>query len=271
MTQGFAPSTALAGDDTWPRYASNESQGVIEDMITAHGGMKRWKSAPSMSYRHEMINPAQQDDPWTSLEITQQGSRRCFQEWPLDEATLAFDGKKTWSKDWKRKNPPGMMARVSYYFLNLAWITQDDGVVLGEVERKHFPHDPNSKEYLTVRMHYDPETTGASEFEYFDLYIDPDTSLLAGVNYTMTYKPLMEVFGMGDRDFMGPLMKTYDEYTEVDGLVLTTRYLTHMGSQVYGIHNVTDYSLSKAFDAASVKMPAGATIDEADLKYRSPS
>ena len=250
-----------------PTYASPEAKMVIERMIEAHGGLDRWRSAPTLSYDHQMVDPNNPDDPWLSKEVVEQGRRRLYQEWPLDEGLLAYDGEIVWTKDWGRGNPPGMMAFVSYFFVNLPFITQDDGVMLANPERKTFPEaakgTPDAdKSYHVVRMHYDPETTGASPHEYFELYIDPDSYLLKGVNYTVTYRPLMDLFGVPKSvKSMGPLFKVYASYADVDGLKLTSRYDTYRQGQVYGIHTVENYSLRRPFDESRLRMPDGAVVD----------
>ena len=71
-----------------PRYDSPETEELIEHMIEAHGGMEKWRSAPSLSYDHKMIDPSHPDDPWLSVEMVEQGRRRMYHEWPLDEALL---------------------------------------------------------------------------------------------------------------------------------------------------------------------------------------
>jgi len=214
-----------------------------------------------------MIDPSHPDDPWLSVEMVEQGRRRMYHEWPLDEALLVYDGQKVWSKNWLRDNPPGMMAFVAYFFLNIPWITQDDGVVLGKPTRGSFPESAQSapdadKSYHIIRMTYDPETTGASPYEYYDLYIEPDSYLLKGVNYTVTYRPLMDLFNIPDSvNFLGPLFKVYAGHTDVDGLLLPTRYDTYRQGEVYGIHTVENYSVRRPFDENRLRMPAGAVID----------
>ena len=248
----------------WRVSVLPETKELIEMMIEAHGGMDIWRTAPTLSYVHEMVDPAKPDDSWLSHEVIEQGRRRLYQDWPLDQGKLAYDGEKVWTVNWGRGNPPGMMAFVSYFFLNLPWITQDDGVMLEEPRQGTVPDTApaSDKQYLIVRMRYNPETTGASPYEYFDLYIDQDTYLLKGVNYTMTYRPLMDLFGVPkDVNFLGPLFKVYKSYTEVDGLHLPTEYDTYGRGRLYGIHTVKEYSLKATFDESRLKMPRNGIID----------
>ena len=40
-----------------PDYASNETKRVIEAMVDAHGGIERWRAAPSIRFDDIMHNP----------------------------------------------------------------------------------------------------------------------------------------------------------------------------------------------------------------------
>ena len=118
-----------------PQYASEETKRVIENMLEAHGGMDKWQSAPSIQYdavMHNNYHGKNESAWWVQHEVIDQGTRQVYQNWPLDDAQLGFDGKEVWSQNWERSNPPSMMVHFFYYFVNLPWLTQDEGVVLGE-------------------------------------------------------------------------------------------------------------------------------------------
>lgn len=241
-----------------PGYKSKKTKALVEKMIRAHGGLDAWSNAPSISYTHDMVDPRKPDDHWLSKEIHEQGRRRCYQEWTKDEAVLVNDQNQIWTVGWKRLNPPSMMSGVSYFFINMVWMTQDEAANLELREDAQVDAIEKGKVFKTVRLTFE----GASEHEYFDMYIDPDTYVLRGVNYTVTHKGLFKAFGLPeDTKFMGPLLKVYKEYTEVNGLQLTTRYDTYTpNGQAYGIHTVTDYDLTSAFDESLLKRPANAVV-----------
>ncbi|MDH3217324.1 MAG: hypothetical protein OEN01_13730 [Candidatus Krumholzibacteria bacterium] len=263
---GFA--NQAAADPSGPVYKTPDARKIVEKMINAHGGMDRWRSAPTISYEHAMIDPSAPDDPWVTIEVTEQGSRRCYQTWPRDEAKLGFDGENTWTVGWMRGNPPKMMAGISYFFLNLPWITQDDGVILEKVGTGKLPKQ--TKDYNIVKMTYDPGT-GVSPHEYYLLHIDPDTHLLKGVEYTVTWAALLDAFEMPpDVEYLGPSIKVYNEYADVAGLKITTDYTTFgKDGNVYGLHTVKDLSVSKPFEESRVKVPEGAKIDKSSRSRRS--
>lgn len=244
-------------------YLNNATEELVQKMIKAHGGMDTWRNAPSISYTHDMIDPKKPDDHWLSEEIHEQGRRRCYQKWTADEAVLANTGDEIWTLDWKRANPPTMMAGVSYFFINMVWMTVDDAANLEQKEDTQVDSIEKGKFFHTVRLTF----TGSSPYEYFDMYIDKDSYMLRGVKYTVTHKDLFKAFGMpADTKFMGPLLKVYKEYANVDGLKMTSRYDTYKpNGQNYGIHTVTDYSLKKEFEADKLQKPIDGIIFESDM------
>lgn len=243
---------------TEPSYSSQETKTLIQRMIKAHGGMDNWTNAPSISYTHDMIDPSKPDDHWLSDEVHEQGRRRTYHSWKNDEAILVNDGNEIWTVGWKRGNPPSMMSAVSYFFINMVWITQDDIANLELKERTQVDLIEQGKEFQTVRLTF----TGSSPHEYFDMYIDPETYVLSGVLYTVTDKDLFKAFGLPETtEFMGPMLKIYKEYTEVDGLKLTARYDTIMpNGRNYGIHTVANYDLKKEFDESMLSKPRNAVV-----------
>jgi hypothetical protein len=246
-----------------------DAQDVAMEMIDAHGGMRAWKQAATMSFKNSFVAPYDPDDPWVSIETTQQGSRRSYQDWPLDNATVAYDGEQVWSVGWKRDNPPKFMVNMAYYFLNLPWLTQDDGVVLAGPGKGKLPNDDAI--YTTIRMTFEAGVGDAPD-DYYEIFIDPDTHLMRGVEYIVTYGAMLDLIGVpADVRFFGPLVKVFESYATVAGLKVPAKFNTYsMEGDVYGEHIVEDISFSKKFDEARMSMPDGAVIDSSSNKRQAP-
>ena len=118
------------------KYASEQTREVIGKMIEAHGGLKKWQGMPSISYQHTYVSPHDPSNPWTSDEIVEQGTRRVYQKWPLDNAEIIYDGEAYYGVNWQRGNPPKFTAHLAMYFSNIPWLTQDEGVKLGDVRTR---------------------------------------------------------------------------------------------------------------------------------------
>lgn len=238
------------------------AQDVCHMMIEAHGGMEKWASAPTVSLQHELTSPQDPDDVWRSIEVTEQGSRRSYQEWPLEEARIASDGKETWSLNWKRKNPPKFMVNLAYYFLNLPWITQDNGVNLNYEGLGRFP--TAEKDYWKVRMTFDAGV-GESPDDYYTIFVDPESHRMAATEFVVTYGAMLDLFQVPEEvTAIGPLYHVYDEFGRFDGLVVPTSYRTFFvnAERLYGNHTVSHISFTQSFDASRLQRPKGAIVDQ---------
>lgn len=256
-----------------PEYATEETRRVIERMVNAHGGMERWRDAPSVSYDNIFFNPFAQGDPWwVSREVTDPGTRRAYQDWPLDGATLGYDGARTWTTDWKRPNNPRFMAHFFYYFVNLPWLTQDAGVRLGEPESRRLPDDET--EYIAVRMEFtEPPTVGKTADDSFRLFIHPETFLLQAYEYTIGWGPMLDGMNVPQGEVFGPTLRVHDRFSTVDDLVIpaTMRTISQDGSRVFGHHAILNPSFSRPFEEDRMTMPDEATVDTLGNVRRPPS
>ncbi len=251
-----------------PKYATQESKELIKKMIAAHGGLEQWQSKPSISYRHSYVGPWDPSDPWTSDEIIEQGSRRVYQNWPLDTAQIIYDGMGYYGVNWvARANPPKFTAHLAMYFSNIPWLTQDEGVNLGEVRKRKLLDDP--KEYLTVKMTFD-NSVGQSSNDYYDLYIDPETYLLRGFEYIMTYGALLDLMELpSEVKFMGPFIKKIEGYDTVDNLKVPNKIITiDLEGKDYGTHYYSHWSFSKSFTDDLVTLPSNAVKDNSSSERK---
>jgi len=266
------PTALMAGGERCSASAHAKLSGadckpddVTKAMIEAHGGLDAWKAKPALSYKHTMVAPYEPNDPWVSVEVVDQATRREYQDWPLDEATIAFDGTEVWSVGWKRANPPKFMVNMAYYFINLPWLTQDDGVNIGELGEGTLPGE--DKTYVTVMMTFDPGV-GETPEDYYKLFVDPDTGVLKGVEYIVTYGAMLDLMGLpAEQTYLGPLTKVFTSYEVVDGLKLPTSYRTFgPDGNVYGEHTVENLSFNRSFDTERLKMPEDAVVDHSSGK-----
>jgi len=249
------------------RYKNAETKRVIEKMIAAHRGLEKWKSKPSFSYTNTYIHPSDPSDPWTSDEIVENGRRRVFQNWPLDKAQVIYDGKGYYGVNWIRGNPPKFTAHLAFYFSNLPWVTQDPGVMLGEVRKKKILNEP--KEYLAVKMTFG-SGTGESSDDYYNLLIDPETYTLRGIEYIMAYGAILDAFELPkDVKFLGSFIKKMVDYETVDGLKMFTKLITFgPKGEDYGYHTYKNWNFSKTFEDKLVTVPSNAIEDTSSSKMK---
>lgn len=237
------------------KFALSENSGeIIAAMISAHGGMEKWRSAPTVSFEDHFL-PAGAQKPSISQVTVEQGRRRAYLDFPELNARIAWDGKQAWSVNWQAPYPPRFLALLNYYFLNLPWLTMDPGVILGEPGKAKLWDAPT--EYLTVKMTFEAGV-GDTPDDYFVLYIDPKSHRLKACEYIVTYASLLPS-GVAATP---PHILVYEEFTTVNGLVVPTRYsIFEKNHSLYATCEIRNWSFKKPFDATRMTMPPGAVVD----------
>jgi len=254
-----------------PEYTSDETKRVIEAMVDAHGGIEIWRAAPSIRFDDIMHNPFHDKEEfawWAAHEVIDQKTRQVWQNWPMDDAQIGYDGNQVWSTNWNKGNPSASMVHFFYYFVNIVWMTQDDGVLLSEVTRFDWPNLGDDLYRVEMRFEDAPDI-GKSYKDYFVLYIDPNSYRLVGYQYANGYQPLLDVMNMPDgKEVFGPLWRMITRYEEVDGLLFPSAFRTMPGpdERIVGNHLIMNIDISKPFEYGKAATPDGADIFDQELR-----
>jgi hypothetical protein len=227
---------------------------LVRSMTAAHGGLERFRAAPTVSFTIEAGSPGKGES--TSHVCVEQGRRRVLMEFPGTPMRMAWDGERAWSENWKLPYPPRFFALLDYYFLCLPWMAADPGVELGEPGIGRLPDDPT--EYQTVRMTFQAGI-GDTPDDYYVLYIHPETHELHACEYIVTYAGVLPE-GI---DSSPPHLLVYEECTGVDGLRLPSGYKVYdkASQAVLFTATVHDWSLREPFDPARLRMPTDGVVD----------
>ncbi|MFY7671925.1 DUF6503 family protein [Tenacibaculum sp. MEBiC06402] len=234
-----------------PQYASSETKEVIEKMITAHGGMKKWKDLKTLTFTSAMHSKSLGFLRfWIKSQTIDMQSRRSYQDWPIVGSKLSYDGQKVWTTDWRVGNPPNHQHSVYYYYVNLPWLTQDSNVKLGDVEK--IKHQAFKNEVYKIKMSFSKApTVGKSVKDSYTLYIDSKSYLLNGYEYTVGYGPLLDILKLAkNKTFFGPVLRINNYTGDVKGLkfpMLMTTNSLDLKDQ-YGDHVIYDFKIDEKFD-----------------------
>ena len=222
---------------------------VVNRMIEAHGGLEKWRSAPTVSYQMT-VEPTGRPKR-LSRETVEQGRRRAYQDYPELGYRMSWDGEKAWTENWKDTRSARFAALTNYYFINLPWLAADPGVILSEPGTGRLPDD--ATEYITVKMTFETGVGDTPE-DYYILHIDPASYLLKAAEYTVTF---------GRTEPSEPRIFVYDEFTTVDGLIVPTKCTTYIKAD-YALHRlreISGWSFREPFDESRMVMPSHAVVD----------
>ena len=247
------------------RYASIEARQVIERMLAAHGGLERWRMAPSVSFSNR-FEVDLGDGGWVSFDgeiHVETSSRRAHVALSNPDGSdgqLAYDGQTAWSAGSLQglaQAPARFTAWRDFYLYNLPWMTQDPGVHLSTPEMGTLLG--GDEKLFKVRMTFEMDA-GDTPKDYYILYVDPETYRLRASQYVMTYASMLPE-GM---EATPPSIFVWDETVEVDGLVVPSSYTVYWpdGKPVTRGAEIRDWSFRRPFDASRLAMPASAVVDQ---------
>lgn len=247
-----------------PKYASAETKEVIEKMIDAHGGYEKWSQLKTLSFTSVMHSASLPTlHFWIKDQVTEMQTRRTYQDWPVVGSQLGYDGEKAWGINWNVGNPPNHQHSVFFYYLNLPWLTQDEHVVLGDVELVE--HKAFDKKVYKVHMSYaDVPILGKSKKDTYNLFIDAESYLLVGYEYTVGYGPMLDIMGLPkEAQVFGPLFRKNNYTAEVGGLKFAMLFSTHSADlkEQYGDHLIYNIKFNVPFDESRMQPPKNAVID----------
>lgn len=133
-------------------------------------------------------------------------------------AQLVFDGQRAWVSPDSANFPRARFHLLTWpYFLAVPFKLRDGGVRVGWMgdsllgEGKHYP---------ALRLTFD-ENTGDAPRDWYILFRDPETNRLKAMSYIVTYGK-----APSDRP-EDPHAITYDDYENVEGVTLPTRWTFH--------------------------------------------
>lgn len=253
------------------KYASNETKEVIEKMIKAHGGYEKWSNLETLSFTTAMHSKSLGFVRFWIKDITiDMKTRRSYQNWPLFGSQLSFDGKETWTTNWQINNPPNHQHSVFYYYVNLPWLTQDKFVKLSTVQK--LKHEAFKNEVYKIKMTFtESPTLGKSKNDSYTLFIDSQTFLLSGYEYTVGYGALLDQLKIPkNQKVFGPVLRINNYTGDINGLKFPMLMTTNSQDikQEYGDHAIYNFKINEKFDENRMTKPKNAVVDTSEDKRK---
>jgi hypothetical protein len=180
----------------------------------------------------------------------------------LVAASFAWDGTEAWMSPADRRQPnPRFWSLTGYYFESIPFVFGDPGI-----RYRVLPQESQGGRSYDRIMAYFDRGVGDSPGDVYVMYLEPETSRVAAVLYTVTFgRPYEPEAGDPEPPSSGTLLY-YEDYVTVDGLTVPTRF------QGYAYQNgvqgplrneawAKEISFRQPFDPTQLQMPEDGRIE----------
>jgi hypothetical protein len=243
------------------RLAASPGGERIWAAMEAHGGLERWyHNGPlSLRYTYQPVGDRPVRDTRQIIDTWSSRARHRDADNPAVE--FGWDGHQAWVKMPEGADPPATNVRfwslTPYYFVATPFVLADSGVILeleGEAEW-------NGRSYDLVRATFAPGTGDAPD-DFYVVYVDRETDRVGALRYVVSYPGFFPDGGHSPEKLM-----TYEDYAEVDGVLLAqrSRFYAWDGSRTGELVTevtVRELAFQPETPSATFEVPAEATVLE---------
>lgn len=251
------------------QITTNDINSAVKKLEIAHGGLHQWKKIKTIYFNHHIVFGTDSTRQWwISREMTELKSMRFYETRPFENATIVYDGAKTWSTNWRQTNPPAMLVNNHLLQQVLPFLASHPMVMVTELSTKKLPGN-DSTGFISMKLVFKPEANFDSG-KYYCIFINPVTYRMAGWEYNITHPKQLKNIGLPDsvRSF-GPFINKIHTYISINGILLPEKYDTYNPQgKISGNHLVLDYKINEPFDEKMMKMPVNAEQDNTQRKFK---
>lgn len=256
----LAPAEWIETRTTKAATKLNESPAgqLLWASIEAHGGLANWFAKGPISFQFD-YQPKEGGTRRNSYQVVDQWSVRAVHE-VADNRTMKYgwDGSQGWSYPDSADVGvnPRFWSTTPFYFIGLPFVLADDGVILEKYGQKEF----NGVTFDLIKASYESGTGDASD--YYVIYINPETKLMGGLRYIVSYKGFFPEGGHSPEKFMEIV-----GLQNIDGISLPTAYKTHWFKEDQVGEHITSIEVNEVSFLPETKddfftIPKGAKIQE---------
>ena len=237
---------------------SPAGQKLLES-IAAHGGLSTWFSNGPVQF-HFDYQPLDGGKRRDSYQMVDQWSVRAVHEVASNRSwKYGWDGSNAWSfpDSVDVGVNPRFWSTTPFYFIGLPFVLADEGVLLEPFGQKEF----KGTTYDLVKASYE-QGVGDAPDDYYVIYIHPETKLMGGLRYIVSYPGFFPDGGHAPEKFMEIV-----ELRTVENVVIPTGYNTYWFKDDEPAEHITKIDVSEVSFVKETKnsafdMPNGARIQE---------
>ena len=258
---GFIPSSWIESrvSGSEERLNASEAGQLLLSSINAHGGLNSWFGNGPISF-HFDYQPLDGGMRRNSYQTIDQWSVRAVHEVADNRAAkYGWDGANAWQyPDTANVGVnPRFWSTTPFYFVGLPFVLADEGVILETLEPKEY----KGVTYDLIIASYESGVGDAPD-DFYVIYIHPETKLMGGLRYIVSYPGFFPDGGNSPEKFMEIL-----GHQTIDGITVPTGYNTHWFKDEQPAEHITKIDVTEVFFNPELSddyfnIPEGAKVQE---------
>ncbi len=241
------------------RLKSSEAGKLLWAAIEAHGGLTNWFSKGPISF-HFDYRPLDGGMRRNSYQVVDQWSVRAVHEVAANRTVrYGWDGRQAWTfPDTANVGVnPRFWSTTPFYFIGLPFVLADEGVLLELLGQKEF----DGVVYDLIKATYESGVGDAPD-DFYVIYINPETKLMGGLRYIVSYPGFFPDGGHLPEKFM-----ELKDFQTVDGITIPTGYNTHWFKEDQPAEHITTIDVTEVAFLPEILdsyflMPPGSKVQE---------
>ncbi|MEM6815092.1 MAG: DUF6503 family protein [Bacteroidota bacterium] len=229
------------------------------EAIEAHGTLNTWFENGPISF-HFDYQPLDDNLRRNTYQVVDKWSVRAVQEMAENrEVKFGWDGTNAWIYPDSVDLPinPRFWSITPYYFVGLPFVLADEGVILEELGKKEY----NGITYDLIKASYE-KGIGDAPGDYYVIYINPETNLMEGLRYIVSYPGFFPAGNHSPEKFMEIL-----DTQVIDGIIMPTGYKTYWFKENEPAEHITNIDVMEVSFVPGIEnsyfdVPSGAKIQK---------
>lgn len=205
------------------RLEASEAGRRLLQTIEAHGGLRNWFEAGSLSFDYHYRQTVENGKEMRTRNRVDLWTGRARQDGLDSEVSLAWDGEEAWISPNADSFPlpARFWATTPYYFLAIPFVLADEGIRIAEDGNETI----DGVDYARIRITYD-SGVGDSSDDFYVLYLHPENHRVAAVRYIVSYPGFFPEGGHSPEKLMW-----YRDYEASGELIFPTNFASYAWSE----------------------------------------
>jgi len=211
--------------------ASETPRSIAAKVLQAHGGRDAWNALQTIYIAREH-HLSGQPRAWDYAIYADYKTERLYMDWNYPAGLLVWDGERAWSVDWGPAEfiLPRFAMGIGFFAINLPYFMNSVDADLVSLEKRIGQAPGDDKEYWVLGVEFEGQSARkpvkvATPRDLTEVYIDPETFLIAGTHFNWSYAEQLDIRGQGETAFFQNYV--VEDYVEHRGIKWPSHYVIY--------------------------------------------